>query len=506
MRTGWFLAWRSLWDRPRRALLLLVGYGIGVAVMIALLSVGEALLAQARDRDLVGGGDLVLLPEGIDPDVLKVNGVTDLNFTIQQAGFVTREILHGLRFGPAIMAAAPEIDARQVYIRVRGRTFPATATAGIPSLDEAARATGRVPGARDTAADRAWTAPSPQELIDRLDRFHAPPPGVRQTWAEWDYFNFADPESGAYGYLTIFAGGEGWGGVLLRIKRPGLAVEDVAIRAGIQRGDLSFDSANQRIGPARVQNVHGRYHVTVEDRGVQADLWLTPEGGAYLPAGESVGDAVISGYVVPVIRGWMSGRIHTMRTSLRLADAPAYHDHNWGTWRGVTWEWGEASGSGGAVLYGSVHVEGSQHTPGGRAPVLFAWSGSRDGTARPGRFLGVFTVQGIHYAGWHPGPLVGGQRVMVPTAVTVEASSGADSVRVHIRVLDALASTAGQGGPVGSSPGGRGSRAKTAFLQLRGVSDIRGSVDGRPFAFSGHATAETFVPLQARTAPGQTVP
>ena len=94
-RLAWFLAWRSLWDRPVRTLLLLGGYGIGVAVMIALLSVGEALLTQARDRDLVAGGDLVLLPEGVDPTVLKVNGVTDLDFTIQQAEFIVREVLDG---------------------------------------------------------------------------------------------------------------------------------------------------------------------------------------------------------------------------------------------------------------------------------------------------------------------------------------------------------------------------------------------------------------------------
>ncbi|HKV45048.1 MAG TPA: hypothetical protein VJT32_10310, partial [bacterium] len=111
----WLLAWRSLADRPRRTLLLLVGYGIGVAVMIALLSVGDALVSQARDRDLVAGGDLVLLPEGVDPAVLKVNGVTDLYFTIQQAGFVVRELLRGPRFRAAIAAAAPQIDARQLY-------------------------------------------------------------------------------------------------------------------------------------------------------------------------------------------------------------------------------------------------------------------------------------------------------------------------------------------------------------------------------------------------------
>ena len=43
------LALRHLTLRPGRTLLLLAGYGVGVAVMIVLLSIGEALLAQARD-------------------------------------------------------------------------------------------------------------------------------------------------------------------------------------------------------------------------------------------------------------------------------------------------------------------------------------------------------------------------------------------------------------------------------------------------------------------------
>src|SRR6185437_9929852 len=46
--------------------LLLLGYSLGVAVMIVLLSIGEALLAQARDEKLVGGGSITVLPEGID--------------------------------------------------------------------------------------------------------------------------------------------------------------------------------------------------------------------------------------------------------------------------------------------------------------------------------------------------------------------------------------------------------------------------------------------------------
>ena len=48
------LALRNLVLRPWRSVFLLFGYSLGVAVMIVLLSIGEALLAQARDERLVG--------------------------------------------------------------------------------------------------------------------------------------------------------------------------------------------------------------------------------------------------------------------------------------------------------------------------------------------------------------------------------------------------------------------------------------------------------------------
>ena len=65
------LALRNFLLRPWRSALLLLGYSLGVAVMIVLLSVGEALLTQARNEKLVGGGDVTVLPEGIDVEVMK---------------------------------------------------------------------------------------------------------------------------------------------------------------------------------------------------------------------------------------------------------------------------------------------------------------------------------------------------------------------------------------------------------------------------------------------------
>ena len=58
------LAFRHLLVRPLRSLFLLLGFALGVGVMIVLLSVGEAMLDQSRDVSLVGGGEVTVLPQG----------------------------------------------------------------------------------------------------------------------------------------------------------------------------------------------------------------------------------------------------------------------------------------------------------------------------------------------------------------------------------------------------------------------------------------------------------
>ena len=76
------LARRTLTDRPRRTLLLLGGFGLSVGVMIVLLSIGQAVLEQARDKDVIGGGDVVVVPEGVDTEVMKIGGATGMFFSI----------------------------------------------------------------------------------------------------------------------------------------------------------------------------------------------------------------------------------------------------------------------------------------------------------------------------------------------------------------------------------------------------------------------------------------
>jgi hypothetical protein len=128
------LALRNLAQRPWRTALLLLGFGMGVSVMVVLLSVGEALVTQARDRRLVGGGEITVLPEGLDLEVLKVGGLGGLYFSIPNARFVQLQLLAAPRLAGDVRAVAPQIEGKLLYLRLgSGRELTVRATGEVPS-------------------------------------------------------------------------------------------------------------------------------------------------------------------------------------------------------------------------------------------------------------------------------------------------------------------------------------------------------------------------------------
>ena len=100
------LALRNVVHKPWRSALLFAGFGIGVAVMIVLLSVGEAMLTQARDEKLIGGGQVTVLPEGLDIELMKTGGVGGLWFSINNARFVHRQVLASPRLAMSSAASS----------------------------------------------------------------------------------------------------------------------------------------------------------------------------------------------------------------------------------------------------------------------------------------------------------------------------------------------------------------------------------------------------------------
>ena len=84
------LAIRSLAVRPWRTVVLAAGFGLGIAVMAALLGVGEVIMEQAHAPALRGGGDLV------------VGGAFG---PVESARFVLAHVLGGPELRPRRVAA-----------------------------------------------------------------------------------------------------------------------------------------------------------------------------------------------------------------------------------------------------------------------------------------------------------------------------------------------------------------------------------------------------------------
>ena len=153
------LATRNLTLKPWRSVFLLFGFSMGVAVMIVLLSIGEALLDQAKDEKLVGGGTITVLPEGVDVEVLKTGGLGGLFFSIDHARFIYRQLLAAPRSSDVVSSVSPQMEGKLLYLRTTdGRERPVRASGDIPSLTTsvgAARAPPRGRRHRRSACSRS---------------------------------------------------------------------------------------------------------------------------------------------------------------------------------------------------------------------------------------------------------------------------------------------------------------------------------------------------------------
>src|SRR3954471_2573280 len=217
------LGLRNLALRKWRTALLLGGYGLGVATMIVLLSIGEALVLQASDEKLIGGGDVTVLPQGIDVEVMKTGGLGGMFFSIDHSRFIYRQLLAATRLQTELSAAAPQITGKLMYLTTGMRTLPVLASGEIPSSTAAVGGAPRVVQGEwtDTPDDRRWTTPTAFELREEIDRFHLPPRDVRgdSTWGEWHYFNVLWPGGRKWAFVSFIVGGAipygRWGGQVL---------------------------------------------------------------------------------------------------------------------------------------------------------------------------------------------------------------------------------------------------------------------------------------------------
>ncbi len=494
------LAFRNIAYRPWRSLLLFFGYGVGVAVMIVLLSIGEAMLTQARSERLVGGGSITVLPEGLDVEVMKTGGIGGLFFSIDNASFLYRQLLASPRYRRDLSIVAPQIEGRVLYVRVPdGREYVAHAMGEIPSANEAVGAAAEViDGAwDDDDGDRRWIAPTPFELRHQIDRFHLPSSDLanRDTWAEWHYFNVLSRGGRRWAFVSFIVGGDvtgsDWGGHLgITLREQGGTTRRFATTVDRSRVQFSTTSANLVFGDSRVTVLpNGDYRVVAaarEEAGsgrIELDLTVAPAAHAYFPGVSMGGGDFVSGYTVPALRATASGTLCVDGICETLASAQAYHDHNWGVWKGVTWEWGASRAGQYSLLYGRVHTP---DTTASVPPILVYLVDSLG-------FRAVFRPKIISYEDGGTAR-IGSRSIAVPSRAVLFDERDGDTLRIDLSIEDAIATdTRAQRREVLGTGGANAIETTTPyFIQMKGTASVSGRLGGERISGSGTGFFETF--------------
>jgi hypothetical protein len=456
------LALRSLLSRPVRTAVLAGGFGLGVAVMAALLGVAAVILEQARAPELAGGGDVI------------IDGAAG---RVANAKFALSALLEGGSLAPEVAAATP-IERTTLYLIEDGRATAVRARGGIPSLERAMRdpETAAVADWNDSPADRAWSQPASAAILREIDRFHRIPPVAQRasSWAEWLYFNGRSSSAGFY--LTFLAGpqlpsGRRRVGVRLQLQESGLT-RSYSDSVELDADEVLAAAPDLTVGKNQVRLTGHEYRIRLdlpaEDRRARAvgELVLHAKPGHLLPPIALRGSGGwISGYVVPAMSGVWRGTLTVQGKTITIDDGVGYHDHNWGFWEGVTWQWGQVQGEKLSFVYGRIRPPSDVADP-DRVPAFLMALGA-DGPI--GYSTDVTIAETDRVEGGAP------QSIVVRAqgeAFAVEIALANISSTVRSRLFDPT--------------------AKVDFLQMHAAAHVTGIVRGKSVDFTAPASAETF--------------
>lgn len=467
------LAWRTLTAHPIRSVVLSCGFGVGVSVMATLLGVGEVVLQQAKAPALVGGGDLV---------------VSSITGPVTSARFVQSSILTAPAFRGRVKAASP-IARSVLYLKRGERTIAVYARGGVPSLERVLDdpETAKVASWIDAPADRAWTHPDPGDVLRAMDRFHPVPdvPARLDSWAEWLYFNGHARETRFY--LTFLVGPPQSGGrrvaiVRLQLDRAG-KYTSYSEDASVDEATILANAPDLVIGRSRVRLEAARYLISLDltrDRSADdlfaragggkrltGELAIAPVSGRALPPGAiRGGGGWVTGYTAPAMSAALSGTLKIGGAQISLDGGTAYHDHNWGFWRGVSWRWGQVQHEGLSFIYGRIFPPAD--------------------TAEETRIPGFLAALGAD------GPLAYATRVTIdetsdtntnrPRRIVVRGRGRALDLTLDLTIDHVVAT------PMSDQLFGGG----MDFLQLRAQYHVSGQAAGRAIDFTAPGSAETF--------------
>lgn len=288
-------------------------------------------------------------------------------------------------------------------------------------------------------------------LIDRIDYFRRSParvggPGEFKEWMHFCIYgddldllvNFSEVDDirpGARGRsvarMTVLARTDRWVGGVEEVPADALHVAGGRVSA--------------RFGDSAVWFADGRYHVRVRlrEHAIAAELTLRPITTPAPIHNVSVGDGPPIHWIV-IPRLLTTGTVTVAGRTHHLADAPAYHDHNWGHFgwgRDFAWEWGfglpAAPSDPWSFVFARLSNRGRTRT---RMQTLFLWRDAharcafRDAQIRV-RHHGLHRATRVHKVPPVMALVSPGAATDVPAAMQIDAEN-ADG-HVHVRFTPA---------------------------------------------------------------------
>jgi hypothetical protein len=236
---------------------------------------------------------------------------------------------------------------------------------------------------------------------------------------------------------------------------------------------VSLDTARAdlALGANVVRQRGGVYGLVVRPSGdrqpIRLDLRIQPEPDRYFPPVDLRAGEHLSGYVVPALSARATGTICEGDVCQSFRNAAAYHDHNWGVWRNVTWDWGAARGRTFNLLYGAVRTPDDARRGGATGePRLFVTLVDSLGVRQ------ILRARDVRYAR---------SSRRIPDSLSFIAVRDNDTVRFSASIGDAQESRLTAAGV------GR------VFLQMRGRFRLQGTLDGEEVRDQGTGFFETYV-------------
>jgi hypothetical protein len=230
------------------------------------------------------------------------------------------------------------------------------------------------------------------------------------------------------------------------------------------------DAPDLDIAGNRVRLEGLRYRLELALPGATGTLVLDATPGQSLPPATIHGArGWLTGYTAPVLSGKVRGTLQVGRDRLQLADAAGYHDHNWGFWRGVRWQWGQVAHDDLSILYGRV----------------FPPADVADPDRIPG-FLGVLSSNGVvgFSSAVSIGENIGSPDDRQPERIKVHARSLTMELDLDFAIERSIRTSMSLMAPASGAP--------TTFLQFGGEYRVTGHIGGRVLDFSARGAAETF--------------